>query len=83
MKKNINYYLIIDGYNIINVWDNLKELVKEDLEDFWEKFIDDIIEFFEFMGYKIIIVFDVYNVKNFWEKVEKRKYIIIVYIREY
>ncbi|TQW87073.1 NYN domain-containing protein, partial [Clostridioides difficile] len=25
---NINHYLIIDGYNIINAWDNLKELAK-------------------------------------------------------
>ncbi|HBG5843589.1 TPA: NYN domain-containing protein [Clostridioides difficile] len=37
MKKNINHYLIIDGYNIINAWDNLKELAKEDLEDSREK----------------------------------------------
>ncbi|EGT5475249.1 TPA: NYN domain-containing protein [Clostridioides difficile] len=83
MKKNINHYLIIDGYNIINAWDNLKELAKEDLEDSREKLIDDIIEFSEFMGYKTIIVFDAYNVKNSREKVEKRKHITIVYTREH
>ncbi len=72
MKKNINHYLIIDGYNIINAWDNLKELAKEDLEDSREKLIDDIIEFSEFMGYKTIIVFDAYNVKNSREKLKKK-----------
>ncbi|WP_143132342.1 NYN domain-containing protein, partial [Clostridioides difficile] len=61
MKKNINHALIIDGYNIINAWDNLKELAKEDLEDAREKLNDDIIEFSEVMGYKTIIVVDAYN----------------------
>ena len=83
MRRNKNHYLIIDGYNIINAWDNLKELAKEDLEDSREKLIDDIIEFSEFMGYKTIIVFDAYNVKNSREKVEKRKHITIVYTREH
>ena len=71
MKKNINHYLIIDGYNIINAWDNLKELAKEDLEDSREKLIDDIIEFSEFMGYKTIIVLMLIMLKILEKKLKK------------
>ncbi len=71
-EKNINHYLIIDGYNIINAWDNLKELAKEDLEDSREKLIDDIIEFSEFMGYKTIIVLMLIMLKILEKKLKKK-----------
>ena len=32
MRRNKKEYLIVDGYNIINAWDELKELAKTDLE---------------------------------------------------
>ncbi|GAA3644003.1 NYN domain-containing protein [Asaccharospora irregularis] len=83
MKRKINSYLIVDGYNIINAWDDLKELAKEDLEGSREKLIGDIIEYSEFTGHKAIIVFDAYNVKNSREKVEKRKHITVVYTKEH
>ena len=38
-RHNRNAYLIIDGYNIINAWDNLKEISKDDMEDAREKLI--------------------------------------------
>ena len=31
-RTNKNSYLIVDGYNIINAWDNLKEISKVDLD---------------------------------------------------
>lgn len=83
MRSHINHYLIVDGYNIINSWDELKELAKSDLEHSREKLISDIIEYAEFTGRKAIIVFDAYNVKNSREKIEKQKYITIVYTKEH
>lgn len=83
MRMNIKYYLIVDGYNIINAWDNLRDIAKSDLEGAREKLISDIIEYAEFTGRKAIIVFDAYNVKNSREKVEERKHITIVYTREH
>ena len=42
MRFNKKEYLIVDGYNIINAWDELKELAKEkNMEDsfgFYELF---------------------------------------------
>lgn len=83
MKRKINHYLIIDGYNIINAWEDLKHIAIDDLDAAREKLINIIIEYAEFSGQKAIVVFDAYNVKNSMEKVEKRKYITVVYTREH
>ena len=74
-RTNKNSYLIVDGYNIINAWDNLKEISKVDLDGAREKLVHYIIEYAQYTGKKAIIVFDAYNVKNSKEKIEERKYI--------
>ncbi|MEG2985584.1 MAG: NYN domain-containing protein [Peptostreptococcaceae bacterium] len=83
MRRNIKHYVIVDGYNIINAWDELKDIAKDDLENAREKLISEIIEYAEFTGRKAIIVFDAYNVKKSREKVEERKYITVVYTKEH
>ena len=75
MRRNKKDYLIVDGYNIINAWDELKEIAISDLEHAREKLIDAIIEYAEFTGRLGIIVFDAYKIK--------RKNITIVYTKEY
>lgn len=83
MRRKINYYLVIDGYNIINAWEDLKDLARTDLEYAREKLINEIIEYAEFTGRKAIIVFDAYNVKSSREKVQEQKHITIVYTKEH
>lgn len=83
MRRNIKSYLIVDGYNIINAWDDLKYIAISDLEGAREKLIDMIIEYAEFTGRKAIIVFDAYNIKNSKETVENRKHIQVVYTKEH
>ncbi|MGL5693954.1 MAG: NYN domain-containing protein [Peptostreptococcaceae bacterium] len=83
MRRKLNSYLIIDGYNIINAWDELKEISKYSLEDSREKLIHYMIDYAEFTGKKAIIVFDAYNIKSSKEKVEERKHITIVYTKEF
>lgn len=83
MKRKINHYLIVDGYNIINAWDDLRDISKTDLDGAREKLIDSIIEYAEFYGHKAIVVFDAYNVKSSIEKIENRKYITVIYTKEH
>ncbi len=63
MRRNSKSYLIVDGYNIINAWEELRELSKTDLDNAREKLIDNIIEYAEFTGRKAIIVFDMLNLQ--------------------
>ncbi len=83
MRKNKKDYLIVDGYNIINAWDELKEVAITDLEHAREKLIDAIVEYSEFTGRVGIIVFDAYNIKSSKEKIENRKHITVVYTKEH
>ncbi len=82
-KKKYKSYLIVDGYNIINDWEELKKLAEDDLDAAREKLIHYLIEFSQYNGKKAIVVFDAYNVKNSIEKIEKRKYITVVYTKEH
>lgn len=74
---------MIDGYNIINAWDDLKEISKSNLEDARERLIHYIIEYAQYTGKKAIVVFDAYNVKSSKENIEERKYVTIVYTKEH
>ena len=44
-KKKYKSYLIVDGYNIINDWEELKALASEDLDAARERLIHYIIEY--------------------------------------
>ena len=74
-KKKHHSYLIVDGYNIINDWEELKALSVEDLDAARERLIHYIIEYSQYHGKRAIVVFDAYNVKGGAEKRENRKYI--------
>ena len=63
-KKKYKSYLIVDGYNIINDWEELKTLSIEDLDAARERLIHYIIEYSQYHRKKAIIVFDAYNVKG-------------------
>jgi len=83
MRRNIKKYLLVDGYNIINAWDDLKTISKTDLDNSRERLIDIIIEYAEFTGSIAIVVFDAYNVKKSRENIEKRQNVTIVYTKEH
>ena len=72
-KKKYKSYLIVDGYNIINDWEELKILSAEDLDAARERLIHYIIEYSAISRKKAIIVFDAYNVKGWYGKTRKSK----------
>ena len=75
--------LIIDGYNIINSWEELSELANDELDSAREKLIDYMIEYSKYMSIKAIIVFDAYNVKNSADREIKRADSLkVVYTKE-
>ena len=57
-------YLFVDGYNIINSWQNLIKLKNISLEDARNELIDTMIEFSHSTKEHIILVFDAYLVKK-------------------
>ena len=76
-------YLIVDGYNIINSWDELKEESLYSLDSARVKLLDIMSNYQSFKGIKIIVVFDAHYVKNSIEKHEFYHDIEIVYTKEF
>jgi len=75
-------YLLVDGYNIIFAWDELKEIARDNL-DAARKNLSDLL--CNYQGYKkceVILVFDAYKVKGGLGSVEKYHNIHVVYTKE-
>ncbi len=81
-KPKGDEYLLIDGYNIIFAWDDLKEMASKNLDSAREALINRIISYQVMRGINVIIVFDAYKVKGNLGEVEKRSNITVVYTKE-
>jgi len=57
-------YLVVDGYNVIGSWPNLKALRNSALADARHKLVEMLLEYRAFTGQHIIIVFDAYRSKG-------------------
>ncbi|NLY19918.1 MAG: NYN domain-containing protein [Tissierellia bacterium] len=75
-------YLYVDGYNIINHWDSLRELSETSLEESREKLMEILAEYHHYSNINIILVFDSYAVRSD-RQVDRFKGIEIVYTREF
>ncbi|MDI3533719.1 MAG: uncharacterized protein PWQ82_84 [Thermosediminibacterales bacterium] len=75
-------YLIIDGYNVINSWPELKELKEHDLETAREKLVDMLAQYQALTGEHLILVFDAHMVKGGKQHIEQYGEIEVVFTRE-
>lgn len=76
-------YLFVDGYNIINYWEDLRKLSVINLEDTRNKLIDIMSEYATFTGEKVILVFDGYMVKKSPGAIYEINGIIVVFTKEF
>ncbi len=75
-------YLLVDGYNIIFAWEDLRELAKVNIDSARGKLKDILCDYQGYTGVKLILVFDAYKVKGGVEKNEKYHNIDVVYTKE-
>lgn len=83
MQRPKKHYLLVDGYNIINAWDDLIELQKISLDTARDQLIDALAELASITGEKTILVFDSYRQKNPTRQHFTKKGIEIVYTKEF
>ena len=74
--------LVVDGYNIINSWDRLKEVAAVDFEQARLELLEILSEYHHYSGIKTIVVFDAHLVKGSIRKEEEYKGITVVYTKE-
>lgn len=75
-------YLLVDGYNIIHAWPELKELVDGNMDGARMKLLDSLSNYQGIRKCRIIVVFDAYRVQGHLEEVIDYDNILVVYTRE-
>ena len=75
-------YLLVDGYNIIFAWDELKKIAAENLDAARKQLCELLCNYQGYRKCRVILVFDAYKVKGGLGSVEKYHNITIVYTRE-
>ncbi len=73
---------LIDGYNMIHAWDELKKHVDDNIHGARERLIDICSEYVGIVGGELILVFDAYLVPGGIENVSKQNNIYVVYTKE-
>lgn len=75
-------YLLIDGYNIIFAWEDLKQTAKDDLHAARELLINKIANYRAMKQNNVILVFDAYRVPGDRREIEKIHDVSVVYTKE-
>ncbi|MBE6129134.1 MAG: GTP-binding protein [Erysipelotrichaceae bacterium] len=80
-RPSLPPYMIVDGYNMIFEWDDLKELAKQDLYDAREKLVTRLMNYQAYANVPMSIVFDGWRVRDNYGTVQKMGNVEIVYTR--
>ena len=75
-------YLLVDGYNIIFAWDELKTIARDNLDAARKALCDLLCNYQGYQKCEVIAVFDAYKVKGGLGSVEKYHNIHVVYTKE-
>ena len=79
----MNHYLLIDGYNIVNAWAELKEIGTVNLEEARNTFIQQLIDYKSYTGEIVIVVFDAHLVKGSSTKQEFVRGVEVIFTKEH
>ena len=86
MPKALKYegpeYLLVDGYNVIFSWDNLKKLADSSIDGARNALINILCNYQGYKRCEVIVVFDAYKVKGNHREIEKVNNITVVYTKE-
>ena len=81
IQSNKESCLIVDGYNMIFAWEELKQLAKENIGMARERLIDLLVNYQGYRGIRLILVFDAYRIKDNATHTEHRANVDIVYTK--
>lgn len=78
----LDKYLLVDGYNIIFDWDDLKDIAKTNLDAARMKLMDVLCNYQSYKNETVILVFDAYKVEGNRGEMVKYHNIHVVYTKE-
>ncbi len=80
--ENLQEYLLVDGYNIIFAWEELRELSKTSIDAAREALISILSNYQGYRGCEVIVVFDAYRVKGGVRHTERFGNVTVVFTGE-
>ena len=75
-------YLLVDGYNIIFAWDELKTIARDNLDGARGQLMHILSNYCGYRQCRLILVFDAYKVKGQHGETEQYHNITVVYTKE-
>lgn len=75
-------YLLVDGYNVIFAWDDLKELVAVNIDGARGKLMDILCNYQAICKCELIVVFDAYRIKGHDTEISDYHNIHVVFTKE-
>lgn len=82
LKEAKEEYLLVDAYNVIFAWPDLKELAEENMDSARGRLLDTLSKYQGVRKCQIIAVFDAYRVQRHHEEIFDYDNIHVVYTRE-
>lgn len=81
-KPKLTEYLLVDGYNIIFAWEELKELAAVNIDGARGRLLDILCNYQGIRGCQLIVVFDAYRVEGHQTEIFEYHNIHVVYTKE-
>lgn len=75
-------YLLVDGYNIIFAWEELRRLSESSMDRARQALMDDLCQYQAHRKCRVILVFDAYRVKGGVRRMEQYHNIHVVFTKE-
>ena len=69
MRKDV---LLVDGYNVVGAWEELRQMKEERLANARDRLIERMAEYKAYTGWRVIIVFDAHLMPESKEKTTTR-----------
>ncbi|HIW84665.1 MAG TPA: TetM/TetW/TetO/TetS family tetracycline resistance ribosomal protection protein [Candidatus Dorea gallistercoris] len=81
-EEKLREYLLVDGYNVIFAWEDLKDLAKDNIDGARNRLMDILCNYQGFKKCTAILVFDAYRVEGDVLEIQKYHNIHVVYTKE-
>lgn len=81
-EKSREEFLLVDGYNIIFAWKELKDLADTDIKSARDRLLDILSDYAGYSGVSVIVVFDAYRVPGGTGSVQRYHNIDVVFTKE-
>ena len=80
-NNNLPECVLVDGYNIIFAWEELKDIASKNIDGARDRLLDILSNYQGYKDNTLIVVFDAYNVNRYKETIYKHNNIYVVFTK--